>query len=72
MLVVCVARRQTFADFMSALFDLQVPYLCWAVLYYFKIFVWSSHKIQQRNYDTLFKVGGCMHGCSTPAALLVG
>ncbi len=35
----------------------QVPYLCWAVLYYFKIFVWSSSKIQQRNYDTLFKVG---------------
>ena len=33
----------------------QVPYLCWAVLYYFKIFVWSSRKIQQRNYDTLFK-----------------
>jgi hypothetical protein len=32
-----------------------VPYLCWAVLYYLKIFVWSSRKIQQRNYDTLFK-----------------
>ncbi|CAL8464752.1 g4287 [Coccomyxa elongata] len=32
-----------------------VPYLLWAVLYYTKVFIVSSKKIQDRNYETLFK-----------------
>ncbi|GAB4824156.1 hypothetical protein N2152v2_011202 [Parachlorella kessleri] len=32
-----------------------LPYTVWALGYYFKIFVVSSSKIQQRGYDTLYK-----------------
>lgn len=43
----------------ASLWDLVVlpmaPYLLWALLYYLKIFVMSSRRIQQRGYDTLFK-----------------
>lgn len=31
------------------------PYLVWAILYYLKIFVVSSKKIQRRGYETLFQ-----------------
>lgn len=30
-------------------------YLCWATMYYLKIFVFSEKRIQQRGYATLFK-----------------
>ena len=29
-------------------------YIFWATLYYFKVFVFSSKKIQERNYETMF------------------
>ncbi|EFN57344.1 hypothetical protein CHLNCDRAFT_142708 [Chlorella variabilis] len=32
-----------------------VPYLGWATLYYIKVFVISSKKIQERGYETLFQ-----------------
>lgn len=32
-----------------------LPYMLWAVLYYLKVFVISSSKIQQRGYETLFQ-----------------
>ena len=32
-----------------------LPYALWAVFYYFKIFVISSRRIQERGYHTLFK-----------------
>lgn len=32
-----------------------LPYLLWAVLYYLKVFVISSRKIQQKGYETLFQ-----------------
>lgn len=32
-----------------------LPYIIWAVAYYIKIFIISSNKIQQRNYETLFR-----------------
>ncbi|CAD7700177.1 unnamed protein product [Ostreobium quekettii] len=50
-----VAERWSWND----LFELGVlpmaPYLVWATLYYLKIFVISSKKIEQRGYETLYK-----------------
>jgi len=32
-----------------------LPYLAWAILYYIKVFVVSSTKIQERGYETLYQ-----------------
>ncbi|KAL6776746.1 hypothetical protein ACKKBF_B30760 [Auxenochlorella protothecoides x Auxenochlorella symbiontica] len=50
------ARRAWESTSLRELFFLPlVPYLIWAVLYYLKVFVISSSRIEQRGYETLFK-----------------
>ncbi|KAK9841696.1 hypothetical protein WJX74_010260 [Apatococcus lobatus] len=43
------------ASFLEIALLPMIPYLIWAVLYYIKIFMVSSEKIQKRGYETLFR-----------------
>ena len=60
MLCFCCRWKWTIAsERWSDVYDLTVlpmaPYLLWACLYYLKIFVISSKRIEQRGYETLYK-----------------
>ncbi|PSC73684.1 membrane transporter [Micractinium conductrix] len=46
------------------------PYLLWSVLYYLKIFVISSRKIEAKNYETLFKYSTQSRGSLFGAVVL--